>query len=285
MIILHVGYAKTGTTTLQKCFYPKISNVIYLGRSYFPLVVCRFVILISVFIPKRLFKFEAVSIFFLRFYFEYIPYLIHGDSKCFKKYARRAKIFLSFLKRDEKYLISHEVFLRPYKINRMVKRLNWLFSHHDLKVLVTTRNRVDMIFSRLNHDAKSLVGDISENIQEDYECSYPACRINNTNCNCVWPNNIRPISLKYFDFLYVKEIFERYYPVLLVDFFKLTARDKSTIDTFRVFLSLNPNDIDELLNNLPSKNTAKNSQSYDELKMRFYNKISEEVRKRYGSDQ
>jgi hypothetical protein len=123
MIFIHIGYPKTGTTTLQMHLFQKHSQIEYLGK----------------FIPSFGYAGKEIG--------EKIQYIISTPDHLYK---RPEKIELK--KSDRTQLVSSENFLHPeaVPVSQVAHRIHDLFG--DVKIIITLRRQQELLQSfYLNH--------------------------------------------------------------------------------------------------------------------------------------
>jgi hypothetical protein len=151
MLVLHIGYAKSATTFLQKQVFPNLGGVNYIGRYYGKE-------------DSSTMKADWVYDFVFR------------DNISTKSFADI--INSSVTNKSQPHIISHEVFLRPYKKYRLLHRLKDLEDHDGkIKVIVSIRNQMDVILSRCVHDRTMASYSIVDALDFEgaTECQWPYC--------------------------------------------------------------------------------------------------------------
>ena len=207
---LHIGYHKTGTTSLQKHLAVNKTPFYFIGRRY-----------------------------------DDSP-----DSKLVEQAARAVAINdIDEIKSSAKYitkkikdngnlnnLISHENFLRPNE--SAFKGLNLFLSlldkYFEVNVFISIREINSLILSRFKHDLikfKKLKPNryniplpilkiiLGKSIRIEGECYYPYCNEVEINCFC---GNLKKIPLNFYDINYLKKKIS--YPFLICDL--LSKNDK-----------------------------------------------------------
>jgi hypothetical protein len=150
-ITFHIGYAKTATTFMQEHVYPMLANVNYVGRF------------VDKFGDER----------------DNLPWVY--------EFAEKLKLdkdqLLSSLNPSaiQNHLISHEVLMRPYKLDKALELLASLNDKNTkVKVVLSIRNPLNLVFSRYVHDIMTGVfGTYALKDALDYEgtteCIWPMC--------------------------------------------------------------------------------------------------------------
>ena len=148
---LHIGYAKTATTFLQEHIFPNISGIDYAGRYINRLGDERDNL-------DWVYQFAKTA---------------NLDAKAIIKTLPNSK--------QQNCLMSHEVIMRPYKLDEALSALDSLQNHIEhLRILISIRNPVDLIFSRYVHDISTgIFKPYSLKEALDYaghsECMWPMC--------------------------------------------------------------------------------------------------------------
>ena len=183
---LHIGYAKTATTFLQEHVFPNLSNINYGGR----------------FINKQ--------------------GDVHDNLEWVYPFAEKAELNVPSLLDSipdspiKNCLLSHEVIMRPFKTQQALTELQKLQLETDcLRIIVSIRNPVDLIFSRYVHDISTGIFsyyDLEHAL--DYsgskECLWPICGNNIKNKlwrkspfsggSCICNNaKVKTINIPYYD--------------------------------------------------------------------------------------
>lgn len=157
---LHIGYAKTATTYLQEHVFPNLLGINYSGR----------------------------------YIAEYGDDRDHLD--WVYKFAKTANLDVNALfsaipkSKYDNCLFSHEVIMRPYLTDKALTDLKKLQIHSDeLRIIVSMRNPIDLIFSRYVHDISTGIFNFySLEKALDYkgtsQCMWPMC--GNNVINKLW---------------------------------------------------------------------------------------------------
>jgi hypothetical protein len=151
LLTLHVGYAKTATTFLQKQVFPNLGGVNYIGRSF----------------GKD--HSSAMKA-------DWVYDFVFSDKISTKHFADIINSSIS--NENQPNIISHEVLLRPYKRYRLLQRLKDLEAYvGKIKLIVSIRNQMDVILSRCVHDRSIASYSIVEALDFEgaTECQWPFC--------------------------------------------------------------------------------------------------------------
>lgn len=129
-LIIHIGYPKTATTTLQMHLFEKLDNIEYLGIPFDQDMEQLFDLFI-----------ECDKIFY--------------EKK--KKYY--IELFRKRFNSNKIYLLSNELIMEPLRRGKtnsglVLERLKDFFSHffEDIRLVVTLRNQFDLLISRYNQN-------------------------------------------------------------------------------------------------------------------------------------
>lgn len=125
MLLVHVGYAKTGTTFLQKRLFPHLPNTNYLGRTYCDITGA----------PKE-------NLWDLTTY-------VNGKSGAD---PHQVGGWLVANMRDGLNIISQETLLLPHQTEIGAARLAYVTRGIETRILITIRRQEAMIWSRYVHD-------------------------------------------------------------------------------------------------------------------------------------
>lgn len=183
---LHIGYHKTGTTSLQKVLASRDSAFNYLGRRYDNTDIDKEIAALA----------RAVSL---------------ND---IESIVRIGKFVSEAIKEHgfDNNLISHENFLRPSALcfkglNKLIELFQREFT---VRVFVSTRQKNELILSRFTHDLMRL-GFLTRfrlvpfflrkrmlvnAICNDFECIYPYCNEEGLKCNC---GLVKKIPLSFYE--------------------------------------------------------------------------------------
>ena len=274
MLVLHIGYAKTGTTSLQKHFFPKLENVIYLGRTYpVPEIVT------GSFLNKLMGLFNKMEFDNLA---ETLQYYIHDDSEKLREYAQQFKYAVQKLPIEKIKVFSHENLLRPSSFERTAERIHELFQDMEVKIVFTIRRQQELIMSRLNHNKaffdlnhNDLKLHFSESMQN---CIFPICnKLSDKRCHKTCAGR-KKISLDYYDFNKVISAFEDVFGKDCVEVFYFEKIFKSDSEhTNRLAKLLNSDDktISDLIRDIPHTNMAKDPENYLQFKAKFKEQCSD----------
>lgn len=292
MLVLHIGYAKTGTTSLQKHFFPKLENVIYLGRTYpVPKVITGSIFnnLLGLF---NKIKFDSLA--------ETLPCYIHDDSEKLRDYINQLNLAIQKMPKEKIKLFSHETLLRSAYWSRTARRIQEIFQGMDVKIVFTIRRQQELIMSRLNHDKfffdlkrEDLKMNFSDNL---LNCIYPVCsKLTKNKChqNCA---GRKKLSLPYYDFDMVISKFEEVFGrdnIEVLCFEKLFKSDTDHNKRLAGLLNADEEIISNLIQRIPHANKAKDPEEYSQFKARFqhecssyladyYRESNAELSKRYG---
>lgn len=244
MIVLHIGYAKSGTTSLQQSFFPNLAGCTYIPRNS----------------PLPGTDAVAPPAFIL-------SDMIHLDNEA--TYAEEAAKYSAIINRINSAgttILSHENILRPYKIERIAHRLLSLFEDMDPVVVFTVRRQADIIASRLFHDwppqvamKRALIGGALQD--NEVECKRPACNHEKVpTCFCANPGPQTappPISLPYYDYDRVVAVFEAVFGpdrVRVWPFEGLTGGRQDDIARIAETLRLEPEAVRQALSTLSHQN-------------------------------
>lgn len=189
-LFLHIGHAKCATSFLQRQVFPKL-NLDYLGRHGRHLDVDKWV-------NNLTFK-EKINIPRIA-----AAITVAKQSNCLKLPT----------------LISHEVLLRPYKVDRLVSRLAELQSCvGKINIIISIRRQIDLIFSRYIHDRKLLTYNIAEALDFNgtTECLYPYCYKNMNTCYCR-QHKIKFINIPFYNYLILYRKLTQHFDVSFVVF-------------------------------------------------------------------
>ena len=150
MLALHIGYAKSATTFLQKKVFPNI-DVNYIGRFYGD---------------------DCTSDMKADWVYDFV----FKEKIVIKNFAEN--VLSSMVNESQLNMISHEVLLRPYKKYRLLHRVKGLEGYiGKIKLIVSIRNQVDMILSRCVHDRSIASYSIVDALDFEgvTECQWPFC--------------------------------------------------------------------------------------------------------------
>ena len=258
MIICHIGYAKTGTTSLQKHLFSKLDEAIYFGRNH------------------PIHDDEILNEFANK---------IHMDDEVqYLEYSKIVEKRLQSLDGEKCNIISHENFLRPYKIDRIASRLKEMLLPHDAYIVITIRNQFDLICSRLNHDLNGNINSLKKGMirHKPYECAFPSCVISgNSGCPCF--KDTRPISLPYYDFLQTVRYFEKAFGkkrIFIWSFEKIINADELEIDNIASNLQVDFSTVQGLLNVMEAENNRRGD-DHGEFKNKIYEKYGKMISNYY----
>lgn len=264
MILIHVGYAKAASTTLQKSVFPKLSGINYLGRRY-----------------------DGSDNIYHRLA-EELPNFMHMDDEvAYSAYVDGLRSLLDRIKMHPVNVLSAENFLRPYKIERIAQRLRRLFAGFDAKFIFTVRRQGDIISSRINHDRSGrIVGDASKLIvDDDLPCAYPSCmKFKRRGCPCF--RGIKKISLPYYDYDRTISIFESEIGrsrIGIWSFEGIVSRDPRTVQQMASDLGVDAEIVSALLRQAKPENVGKDEGAYREMKKIWLAQYGARVFERFGA--
>lgn len=181
---LHIGYHKTGTTSLQRCLSSRENTFNYLGRRY-----------------DNSIEDEEINA------------LARAVALNHQADIERIGSSICEMIKSQGYvnnLISHENLLRPS--NSSFSGLNKIISiferHFVVKVFVSVRDENELILSRFSHDLMRLGGPkrsklipfalkkliLKRALCNEFDCLYPYCNDVNQACGCGLVKRI-PVSL------------------------------------------------------------------------------------------
>ena len=173
-IIFHVGFPKTGTTTLQAKIFPNLESIHYLGKS-----------------PQSRPSFSESH----KLFFEQLIYLSEGDfDNSFPELQARATDLFQLKTKGVK-LFSHEGFIRNTNMSkakkkyqdiyRTLSRMKKIFDGlegNQLKLMVTIRKQEDLLpsyFAEFYRDEQAVNGHqnfkqfLSLHLNQNSPCSFP----------------------------------------------------------------------------------------------------------------
>jgi hypothetical protein len=233
--IIIVGYPKTGTTSLQNLLFHS-KNINFFDKRNFFVKKNRLKQLlfgkINYFLnfknkKKNNFDFEKNTFFVSRL----VDYHITNNDLNIDNeqllYLR--KILFENSKVHEDNFIEIGV-IRPGLIEKSLKNLKLLLEGQDVTILITFRNNIDFLRSRINHDLKifpnnSNINSINDIISEK-ECKYPWCLFQGkcfSNCQLTKVKTYCKLYLDYY--LTYKEI-EKYFEKIKVNIFEYGIRNE-----------------------------------------------------------
>lgn len=224
--IVVVGYPKTGTTYLQNLLFNTKNINFYDKRNFLhkknlkDKIKNKFIQFLNL-KPKNIFKFEKDTFFLSRLFDYHVTNSDLSEDKDQLNYLRKLIFNSSSIDKDNFIEIG---VIRPGLIKKSLKNLKLLFENQEVTILVTFRNNIDFLRSRINHDAaifpKSLEIKHIKNIISEKACTYPWCIFNGkcfSNCQLVKVKTYCELYLDYY--LTYKEI-QKYFDKIKVNIFE-----------------------------------------------------------------
>jgi hypothetical protein len=250
MLVLHIGYAKSATTFLQKHVFSNLPGVNYIGRYYGE---CR---------SSRIDE-------------DIIYDFVFEDSDSTQIFANN--ILDSMTDKHKYTMISHEVLLRPYKKYRLLQRIKDLDRYFKgIKLIVSIRNQIDIVLSRHVHDRK-IIPHFSISDALDYdgitECKWPLCsRDSRGTCACKLAG-VKFINIPFYNYLDLYCLLSSMFGSENIHFVvseNLRSFTMYEIDRMTQFLEVKKMDR-QFLQSLGEKreNVHRNQSLYDEIKKDF----------------
>lgn len=184
MLVIHIGFAKTGTTFLQKQVFPRIPHSHYLG-------------LID---PT-----DAVAT-----EWDKMAIAVCGASDA--DLDEMGSGIVSRMRAGPN-IMSNEGLLRPYHVERGADRLRHITRGIDVKIVMTIRKQEDIIWSRFVHDrirTKHFFSaySLEQAFKPGGECAWPYCRRAGSlvSCMCV-KTGIKVIPVEFYDYRRIFSIY------------------------------------------------------------------------------
>lgn len=183
-LVFHIGYAKSGTTFLQRRFFPVLPKCNYIGRSYTD---------------------DGRGLENLNCLID----AVNGTDESSLHYARGRLIAEM---RDGLNVISHEALLRSSNPFSRAARLAYIARGLDAKILITIRKQESIIWSRYVHDRTQLKHilppySLEKAIRPTGECGWPACRPEKTDACACLAASAKIIPLDYYDYHRIYNIY------------------------------------------------------------------------------
>jgi hypothetical protein len=262
MILLHVGYAKTGTTSLQRHFFPKLKNIDYFGRNPD----------FSSINKTKLTKWVYTKVLKNNTYlYEQFIHHLHADTDKYKpdaiEWVRRLKVS------KNPAFFSSENILRPGNVKQSLLRLSELLGDEQVKIIFTIRAQEALIKSRVNHDRNFYDCNTERDFfsKEMLACSYPYCCVDNFKKCSSFCEGKRKVSLPYYDFFNIIQLFEEFFGLENIYIFPMENLFKAMPDEITKFSELTNNNseyIKSLLLNIPKENQG-DKNSYKAINQRI----------------
>lgn len=241
-----VGYPKTGTTYLQKLLFDA-KNINFLDKRNFFVNKKNFIDKIeNKFIKffnlkeKNTIDFEKNTFFVSRLIDYHVTNNDLNEDKDQLSYLRKVLFNNSLIDKDNFIEIG---VIRPGLIKKSLKNLKLLFENQDVTILVTFRNNIDFLRSRINHDThifpKNLEIKSIKDIISKKACTYPWCIFNQkcfSNCQLVKVKTYCELYLDYH--LTYKEI-QKYFDKIKVNIFEYGIQKEIKLNFPNLELALN----------------------------------------------
>tara|TARA_A100001011_G_C14284899_1_gene833197 strand:- start:26 stop:937 length:912 start_codon:yes stop_codon:yes gene_type:complete len=224
-----VGYPKTGTTSLQNLLFHN-KNINFFDKRNFLEKKNRFkeklfgklnYFLKLKYKKKNSFDFEKNTFFVSRL----IDYHITNNDLNIDndQLVHLRKILFENSTVDKDNFIEIGI-IRPGLIEKSLKNLKLLLEGQDVTILITFRNNVDFLRSRINHDLKifpktSKINSINDIISEK-ECKYPWCLFKEkcfSNCQLI---KVKTYCKLYLDYYLTYQEIEKYFDKIKVNIFE-----------------------------------------------------------------
>ncbi len=189
MLVLHVGYAKTGTTLLQRRIFPRLRNANYMGRTY---------------------NADGTA-------GENLTDLVAAVNGAPDINPNNVRGRLIANMRDGVNIISQETLLLPYQTENGAERLAHVTRGIDTRILITIRKQESMIWSRYVHDrtrTRHIIPkyDLGDALAAEGECAWPFCHTlaSQFDCKCK-AAKAKLIPLNFLDYERIYNLYADYF--------------------------------------------------------------------------